>query len=168
VNHPAELATLALPEGAPAFLLAQRYVDNPGFDIKLYVTGTQVYAVMKKSPLHADMNVREELIPVTPELRRLALRMGAPFGLDIYGVDVVQTPEGWVGVDINDFPSFGGVPGAVVLIAKFILHIARRAEMQRAARATGMQRCHDLTGDGRSWRTAAESLGTGERPGPRT
>jgi hypothetical protein len=108
---------------------------------------------MKKSPLHAAMDVREELIPVTPELRRLALKMGAPFGLDIYGVDVVETPQGWVGVDINDFPSFGGVPGAVVLIAKFILHVARRAEMQRAVHATGKQRRHDPTGDGRSWHT---------------
>src|SRR5918911_3561678 len=42
VNHPADLASLALPDGAHAFLLAQRYADNPGFDIKLYVTGTQV------------------------------------------------------------------------------------------------------------------------------
>jgi hypothetical protein len=82
--------------------------------------------------------------------------MGALFGLDIYGVDVVQTPEGWVGIDINDFPSFGGVPGAAVLIAKFILQIARRAEMQRAVCATGMQRRHIPSGDGRSWPTRTE------------
>jgi ribosomal protein S6--L-glutamate ligase len=147
VNHPAELAALALPEGAPAFLLAQRYVDNPGFDIKLYVTGTQVYVVRTNSPLHPDVNRTEGLIPIPPELRRLALTMGALFGLDIYGVDVLETPQGWVALDINDFPSFGGVPGAVVLIAKFILHIARRAEMQRVARATRMQERHAPTGD---------------------
>src|SRR5919199_755673 len=64
VKPPAELASLALPTGAHAFLLAQRYVDNPGFDIKLYVTGTQVYAVRKKSPLHPDVHVTEGLIPV--------------------------------------------------------------------------------------------------------
>jgi ribosomal protein S6--L-glutamate ligase len=136
VHHPAELATLAHPDGAHAFLLAQRYVDNPGFDIKLYVAGSQVYAVRKKSPLHPEMTVREGLMPVTPELRQLALKVGALFGLDLYGVDVVQTAEGWVGVDINDFPSFGGVPGAVDLIATFILHVARRAAMQPAAHAT--------------------------------
>src|ERR671923_156796 len=56
---------------------------------------------------------RAQGLPVTPELRTLALHVGAHFGLDLYGVDVVQTPTGWVGVDINDFPSFGGVPGAV-------------------------------------------------------
>jgi ribosomal protein S6--L-glutamate ligase len=106
-------------------------VDNPGFDIKLYVMGTQVYAVRKESPLHPDVHVTEGLIPVTPELRTLALNVGEFFGLDLYGVDVIQTAEGWVGVDINDFPSFGGVPGAVDLIASFILHVAGRAAMQR-------------------------------------
>src|SRR5881398_741919 len=38
VNQPADLATLALADDPHSFLLAQRYVDNPGFDIKLYVT----------------------------------------------------------------------------------------------------------------------------------
>src|SRR5437764_4320644 len=131
VHHPADLATLALPDGAHSFLLAQRYIENPGFDIKLYVTGTQVYAVRKKSPLHPDENVREGLMPVTPELRTLALNVGKFFGLDIYGVDVVQTPAGWVGLDINDFPSFGLVPGAVGRIAQYILHVAHRAAMPR-------------------------------------
>jgi ribosomal protein S6--L-glutamate ligase len=145
VNHPADLATLALADGAHSFLLAQRYVPNTGFDLKLYVAGTQVYAVRKKSPLHPDMNVREGLIPVTPELRTLALNVGALFGLDLYGVDVVETPEGWVGVDINDFPGFGGVPGAVDLIATFILHVAGRAAMQRPARAMRLQRRHEPT-----------------------
>jgi ribosomal protein S6--L-glutamate ligase len=164
VNHPADVAALALPGSTHSFLLAQRYVDNPGFDIKLYVTGTQVYAVRKKSPLHPDVHVTEGLIPVTPELRTLALNVGALFGLDLYGVDVVQTAEGWVGVDINDFPSFGGVPGAVVLIANFILHVARRAAMQRPVRAMRPQRRQDGTVDGRSWRTDAESVRTAELP----
>src|SRR5919199_4215295 len=148
VNHPAELASLALPTGAHSFLLAQRYVDNPGFDIKLYVTGTQVYAVRKKSPLHPDVHVTEGLIPVTPELRTLALNVGELFGLDIYGVDVVETPDGWVGIDINDFPGFKGVPGAVDLIATFVLHVARRAAMPLLARAMRPQRRQDATGDG--------------------
>src|SRR2546423_4570811 len=84
VNHPADLATLALADGAHSFLLAQRYVPNTGFDLKLYVAGTQVYAVRKKSPLHPDMNVREGLIPITPDLPTLALNLAATFGLDLY------------------------------------------------------------------------------------
>src|SRR5919198_6594198 len=36
VNHPTDVAALALPGSTHAFLLAQRYVGNPGFDVKLY------------------------------------------------------------------------------------------------------------------------------------
>jgi ribosomal protein S6--L-glutamate ligase len=108
--------------------------------------------------------VTEGLIPVTSELRQLALNVGALFGLDLYGVDVVQTPEGWVGVDINDFPGFKGVPGAVDLIATFILRVARRAAMKRPDRAMRPQRRQDATVDSRSWRTDAESVRTAELP----
>jgi ribosomal protein S6--L-glutamate ligase len=168
VHHPADLATLALPDDAHTFLLAQRYVPNPGFDIKLYVAGTQVYAVRKKSPLHPDVHVTEGLMPVPPELRMLALNVGEFFGLDVYGVDVVQTAEGWVGVDINDFPSFRGVPGAVKLIAQFILHVCKHGEVQRAARTTRMPRRHESTSDARAGRTDAQSVRTGELPRRRT
>jgi hypothetical protein len=90
--------------------------------------------------------------------------VGALFGLDIYGVDVVETPEGWVCVDINDFPGFKGVPGAVELIAQFILHVAKRGGMQRPVRAMRPQRRQGATHDGRSWRTDGASVRTEELP----
>lgn len=138
VNTPLDLATLNLPESRSSFYLAQRYMENPGYDIKLYVTGTEVYAVAKKSPLHSE--VREGLMPLTPELRRLALRTGRLFGLDIFGLDVVETPSGPVILDINDFPSFGLVPRAVTRIGEYILHAAKRAEIKREARQERSQR----------------------------
>ena len=138
VNTPAELAGLKLTEARESFFLVQPYIDNPGYDIKLYVTGEEVYAVAKKSPLHPE--VKEGLIPVTPELRKLALKVGRIFGLDIYGLDVVETPDGLVLLDINDFPSFGLVPRAVGRIAEYILHAAKRAEIKREAKAERQQR----------------------------
>lgn len=125
INSPADLAMLEI--GGAGFWLAQHYVENAGFDIKLYVTGTEVYAVSKKSPLHPEVEVSKRLIPVTPQLRTLALRVGQLFGLDIYGLDVVETAQGPIIIDINDFPSFGLVPGAVARVAMHILHVARRA-----------------------------------------
>ena len=107
--------------------------------MKVYVTGREVYAaVAKKSPLHPDME--ERFVPLTPQIRKLALQVGKLFGLDIYGLDVVETPQGPAIVDINDFPSFGGVPRAVVRVSEYVLHAAKRAEMQRLAHVERAQR----------------------------
>ena len=139
LNTPADLEILNMAETHDSFFLAQRYAENTGFDIKVYVTGREVYAaIAKKSPLHNA--VQEKFIPLTPGLRKLALDVGKIFGLDIYGIDVVETAQGYAVLDINDFPSFGGVPRAVGRIAEYILHAATRAEVQREARVRHNQR----------------------------
>ncbi|HEY7127741.1 MAG TPA: hypothetical protein VH540_27680 [Ktedonobacterales bacterium] len=138
VNQPSELRTLDIAEARDSYLLAQRYVENAGYDIKLYVTGTEVDAVVKKSPLHPE--IQEGLIPVTPEMRKLALQVGKLFGLVIYGLDVVETPDGLAVLDINDFPSFRLVPRAVIRVAEYILHAAKDAELKRDARLQRQQR----------------------------
>jgi ribosomal protein S6--L-glutamate ligase len=133
LESPTDLTALEIAEANDSFFLAQRYAENTGFDIKVYVTGGEVYAaVAKKSPLHPD--VEEHFVPLTPQVRKLALQVGKLFGLDIYGLDVVETPQGPAILDINDFPSFGRVPRAVVRISEYVLHAAKRAEMQRTAR----------------------------------
>ena len=132
LNSPADLVMLEIAEADASFFLAQRYAENTGFDIKIYVTGSEVYAALaKKSPLHDE--IKETFIPLTPELRKLALRVGKLFGLDIYGIDVVETPHGLAILDINDFPSFGRVPRAVMRISEYILHAAKDAEKTRPA-----------------------------------
>ena len=135
VNSPTDLAALGMAEGHACFFLAQHYVENPGYDIKLYVIGKDVYSVAKKSPLHPDVHVQEQRIPLTAEWRSLALRAGRIFGLDIYGLDVVETSNGPVVVDINDFPSFGHVPEAVSDVATYILRLAERAKVRRGRKA---------------------------------
>jgi ribosomal protein S6--L-glutamate ligase len=133
LDSPADLEALEIAEANDSFFLAQRYAENTGFDIKVYVTGQEVYAaIAKKSPLHTD--VEEHFVPLTPQVRKLALQVGKLFGLDIYGLDVVETPQGPAILDINDFPSFGRVPRAVVRVSEYVLHAARRAEIERTAR----------------------------------
>ena len=83
LNSPADVTVLEEAETTESFFLAQRYAENTGFDMKVYVTGREVYAaVAKKSPLHPDME--EHFIPLTPQIRKLALQVGNLFGLDIY------------------------------------------------------------------------------------
>ena len=133
LTTPDDITILEEAETSESFFLAQRYAENTGFDMKVYVTGREVYAaIAKKSPLHSDMEQR--FIPLTPQIRKLALQVGKLFGLDIYGLDVVETPTGPAIVDINDFPSFAGVPRAVVRVSEYVLHAAKRAEMQSSTR----------------------------------
>jgi ribosomal protein S6--L-glutamate ligase len=130
VRTPAEMEHLKVDEHS--YYLAMHYVENTGYDIKLYVTGQEVHAVMKSSPLHGE--VEEVEIPVTREMLKIARRVGQLFGLDLYGVDVLETPQGLVIVDINDFPSFYGVPRKVASVAEYILHAAYRARLERSKR----------------------------------
>jgi len=125
VDSPDELAELNIDDSC--CLLAQPYLPNPGYDVKLYNTGDEVFATVKRSPLHPGAEVVEEQIEVTPRLRELALAVGRAFGLDIYGIDVVETADGWVVLDVNDFPSFGMVPEAAARLARTVLRLTRRA-----------------------------------------
>lgn len=130
LRSPDDLQQMAITEDHESFFLAQHYAENAGFDLKVYVTGGEVYAaVAKKSVLHGAME--DHFVPLSPQIRRLALKVGKLFGLDIYGLDVVETPQGPAILDINDFPSFGRVPRAVMRISEYVLHAAKRAELKR-------------------------------------
>jgi ribosomal protein S6--L-glutamate ligase len=132
VDSPEQLDQVDLDDSG--YLLVQPYLPNPGYDVKLYNTGDEVFAAVRQSPLHRCNEVVEELIPVTPELRALTLAVGRAFGLDIYGIDVVETPKGWVVLDVNDFPSFGGVPDVARKLARTVLRLARPAAIGTTAR----------------------------------
>jgi ribosomal protein S6--L-glutamate ligase len=133
VETPADLGELmlSLGESGDRFYLAQPYIENAGIDIKLYNTGDNVFAVLKRSPLSPDAQVAERLIRLPRELDELARLVGRTFGLDIYGIDVVESPSGWIVLDVNDFPSFGMVPDAAKLMANTIERIAYRAAAER-------------------------------------
>lgn len=118
------------PAGGGQFWLGQRYVPNPGVDLKLYATGEGVYAELRTSPLVAEATDPDRLVPVPADLAELVERVGQIFGLDIFGIDLVQGADGWVIVDINDFPSFRLVPDAARRVGGTILRLAaaRRVE----------------------------------------
>jgi len=114
-------------------LVAQRWVPNSGYDVKLYNTGTRVHAVRRRSSLMGGGDRDRERIVVPADLAELARRIGAAFGLAIYGADVVEAESGWVVVDVNDFPSFGMIPEAPEEVASTIVDVIRRAQSRGTA-----------------------------------
>jgi ribosomal protein S6--L-glutamate ligase len=133
VSDPSELSHIDLSIQSSCFWLAQHYEKNQGFDTKLYVAGEQVFAIAKRSPLHPDISVEKRIIPLTSELRQLALSVGQIYNLDLYGLDIVETDRGPMVVDINDFPSFGNIPDAEKLVANCILQITLKRQGLHAA-----------------------------------
>lgn len=127
VSSPERLEAL-LPELAAegGMLIAQPYVPNSGSDIKVYAVGGELFATERRSPLHPDPAVRERPVPLTAEVAAIAARVGAVYGLDLYGVDVLLGPDGPAVVDVNDFPSFRQVPDAAARVARAVLGLARR------------------------------------------
>ena len=71
-------------------------------------------------------------VPVPGALRELALRCGRTFGLEVYGIDVVASPDGPRVVDVDHAPAFHGMAGAAALLAR---HVEDRVRARPAARA---------------------------------
>jgi ribosomal protein S6--L-glutamate ligase len=117
IRRPEDLPDVRWGEG---LVLAQHYLPNDGFDLKLYVCGTQVFAVRKPSPFNGDALATPELVKADPAAAQLARRCGEAFGLEIYGVDTIETSTGPVVIEVNEFPNFSAIPDAAALIADHV------------------------------------------------
>jgi ribosomal protein S6--L-glutamate ligase len=116
VRDDAELDAVP-PSAGP--VVAQELVRGSGEDLKVYVVGGSVFAVRK--PFGPDSFARPgRPCEVTDRVRELALRCGEAFGLGLFGLDVIESPDGPVVVDVNYFPGYKGVPDAAALIADYI------------------------------------------------
>jgi ribosomal protein S6--L-glutamate ligase len=109
--------TDAEPAG-PGPYLVQEWVPGDGVDRKVYVAGSVLGGLLK--PRGGDPGVGRPFSP-SPALSDLVLAVGRTLHLDIYGVDVVEGPDGPVIVDVNAFPSCRGVSGAARAIAGVLL-----------------------------------------------
>ena len=132
VRDRAELASVQWPEAA---MLVQELMPSEGYDRKIYGIGDEIWVVMKPSPLAAATRTgparasggEAEPVPVMPEDHELAARCRRAFGLELYGIDCIETPQGAVVVEVNDFPNYSSVPRASERMAEHVLRVSRRA-----------------------------------------
>jgi ribosomal protein S6--L-glutamate ligase len=118
VREPSDLLEIDWREDV---VLAQSYLPNDGYDLKLYVCGSDVFAVRKPSPFNDDPTATPHRIQPDAAMIDLARRCGVAFGLDIYGVDTIETPDGLVVIEVNEFPNFSGLEEAPECLAEFVL-----------------------------------------------
>jgi len=118
VRSPEKLERLPVPYRG---VFAQRYVSNDGLDLKAYVIGEQVFGVARPFPVRTVADKRGKPRAISPEVREICLRCGELFGLELYGVDLIETADGPYVIEVNCFPGYKGVPDADRLLADYIL-----------------------------------------------
>ncbi|MCN9244054.1 alpha-L-glutamate ligase [Streptomyces sp. RY43-2] len=127
VDGPAELRALAV-EWSDEPVVLQEFVANSGWDHKLWVIAGEVFAGVRPAPVGAPSGGAQSapLIRDLPQSwTRLALDTGEVFGLDVYGVDVLDREGAPVVVDINAFPGIRGPKGAPAALAALALRRPR-------------------------------------------
>jgi ribosomal protein S6--L-glutamate ligase len=107
-------------------LVAQRYKEPRGRDRKLYRIGDRVFGVKRAWPARTYDEKLGEPFTLNEELREIVWRCGTALGIDLYGVDVIESDRPYV-VDMSSFPGFKGVPDAAALLADYIYGAGRRA-----------------------------------------
>lgn len=125
IDHPGQLILAAGEFAGEGMLIAQPWVRNSGTDLKVYCLDGELFGTERTSPLVRGKR-QERPVPLSAEVASIAAQVGAVYGLDLYGVDIVLGPDGPIVVDVNDFPSFRQVPDAVARVARAIIGLAGR------------------------------------------
>ncbi|GAU67899.1 hypothetical protein SSP35_05_04660 [Streptomyces sp. NBRC 110611] len=113
-------------------VVVQEFTANSGWDHKLWVVAGRLFAGLRRSELSPEGRGGTLPLPVA-ELPAAwvaaVLRVGEVFGLEVYGVDVLDAGGGApLIVDINAFPGIRGQAGAPEALAELALRTAMRNE----------------------------------------
>lgn len=104
--------------------VVQDLAPTTGWDHKLWAIGPEVFTAVRPSELHAAPAAARPPDLSLDVWRPLVHRAGEVFGLAVYGVDVLLTPEGPVVVDVNAFPGVRGRSAAPRALAALTLRVA--------------------------------------------
>lgn len=97
-------------------LFFQEYLGSAHETHKAYVVGDRV-VVGRRSEIEGRVVVERVAMP--EDVIAAILRIGRAFVMSVYGVDFFHRDGEAVCLDVNDFPSFRGVPGASRRICDF-------------------------------------------------
>ena len=95
-------------------ILLQEFVkESAGMDIRAFVVGGKVVASMKRQSLDDDFrsNLHQggagEIIKLTDEERKTAIKAAKSMGLNVCGVDMMRSARGPLVLEVNSSPGFG-------------------------------------------------------------
>lgn len=123
--------------GLKANIMVQEYIkESNGEDIRCFVIGDKVVAAMKRKAKEGEFRSNlhrggtAELIKITPEERRTALKAASVMGLNVAGVDILRSERGPLVVEVNSSPGLEGIETATGedIASKIIVFIENNAE----------------------------------------
>jgi ribosomal protein S6--L-glutamate ligase len=112
-----------LPEWGDEPVVAQEFVVNDGFDIKVWVIGADMSAARRRSALESVDKTADELLDpadLPEDWTRAARDAGAALGLQLFGVDLLITDGRPLVVDVNPFPGFRGAHHPADSLLRFL------------------------------------------------
>jgi ribosomal protein S6--L-glutamate ligase len=114
--------------------MLQKFIkESEGTDLRVFVVGGEVIASMKRIAKEGDFrsNIHRgalaQTVQPSQECKRMALRATKILGLQVAGVDMLQTGKGPLLLEVNSSPGFQGLEEATsVNVAKKIIQYGVR------------------------------------------
>src|SRR5438309_191090 len=88
---------------------------------------TSMCCVIRVFPRRMEEERLGEPVTLTPEVHELAVTCGRAVGMDLYGVDIIESEGSPYVVDMCSIPGFKGVPDALRLLVQYFFAAAERA-----------------------------------------
>lgn len=105
-------------QSAQQNVLIQKFVaESRGRDVRAFVVGGRVVAAMRRIATDGEYrsNVhrggRTEAVVLSPDAERVALRAAQIMGLRVAGVDMLESNEGPLVMEVNSSPGLEGIEG---------------------------------------------------------
>lgn len=102
-----------------ANILVQQYIKEAGgSDIRAFVVGGKVVAAMRRQAAPGEFRSnlhrggKAEAVRLTPSERSTAVRAAKAIGLNVAGVDLLQSEDGPMVVEVNSSPGLEGIEEA--------------------------------------------------------
>jgi len=122
-----------------ASILVQEFIkESKGADIRVFVVDGQVIGAMKRQAKEGEFRSNlhrggsATVIKLSPEERATAIKAAKKLGLNIAGVDLLQSDRGPLVMEVNSSPGLEGIEGATEIdIAGKIIEYVERNEFNK-------------------------------------
>ena len=115
------------------FIIQEFIEESNGSDVRIIVIDGEVVAAMKRQSKDGDFRSNlhrggsSEIIKLTPEEEHIAIKAAKALGLGVCGVDLLQSKNGPLVLEINSTPGLEGIETTtgINIAQKMISYIER-------------------------------------------